>query len=352
MVNNIPLSVFKNKICTFVQAVCHSVNQAYLFLNDNNWYSVPIVIYSMFGTLKVWDLETLPSLLLFMLLYNICHSYLNNGKTLPFWILNSIGIIFLIGIPPILKGSSSIIPTTILVCALRISRSIFVSLILILFVAFLHFVISEWIKLLSLPDGNITSWLQIIVFVNVGVVLFLGYLEDDLLIDNLFILIKGIRMGGWQMPIIVKTTFYVIGLLMVLLSLICLLSTFFRILIQQSSLSIKKSCYFVFGSFALLICVLTVFTEISILLGHNFGIELFRDGNCSTFYCSNVLMGLFQAFYLVLMTLSTTGFGDITPVNQWGQLAVIVMILSGMFYLLIFVAAFMSSASNNITTSP
>ena len=65
-------------------------------------------------------------------------------------------------------------------------------------------------------------------------------------------------------------------------------------------------------------------------------------------------MDTFNAFYLSFVTLSTVGYGDVTPVSRGARMLSVMEAITGMFYVAVLVARLVSiySTRQNVGTAP
>lgn len=111
---------------------------------------------------------------------------------------------------------------------------------------------------------------------------------------------------------------------------------FFVLAIWQFSVDVflrsKANMDTLFGSICIYLLIGTVFATIYIILQ-----EVFRDS--FIFSANNIpIKNPFDFYYFSFITLTTTGYGDIIPHNQWARAFVTIESVSGLFYLATLVA--------------
>ncbi len=111
---------------------------------------------------------------------------------------------------------------------------------------------------------------------------------------------------------------------------------FFILAIWQFSVDVflrsKANMDTLFGSICIYLLIGTVFASIYIILQEVFaGSFVFSANNA-------VIYNVFDFYYFSFITLTTTGYGDIVPNNQWARAFVTVESVTGLFYLATLVA--------------
>lgn len=133
----------------------------------------------------------------------------------------------------------------------------------------------------------------------------------------------------------------IVGFCLLFICLVYFLIQLYKILGCRKVSCLKEKLVFIMGDFVVIVWLLTLFVAQSILI----------NNYIFTFSDESVLLGkfhniIFHSIYIVLMTISTTGFGDFVPNGVLGKIVIMTIILTGMFFLTIFVGTFMGNSDD------